>query len=69
MVVLGLMHQGLIGRRGIQEIRQIHPFGVAHQALGDPYRPWRFRSNHRCTFAGTLQQGVMRHYLQHHADL
>ncbi len=44
MVVFGLMHERLIGRRGIQKIRQVHPFGIAHQTLGDPHRARRINA-------------------------
>ena len=69
MVVFGLMHERLIGRRGIQEIRQVHPFGIAHQTLGDPHRARRFRGDDSGPFTGPFHQFFMRHKFKHHTKL
>ena len=46
MVVLGLVHQCLVGGGGIQEIRQVHAFGIAHQPLGDAQCAGRLGRNY-----------------------
>ena len=69
VVVFGLMHERLIGRRGIQKIRQVHPFGIAHQTLGDPHRARRFRGDDSGPFAGPFHQFFMRHKFKHHTKL